>query len=75
MAFSKKKSKNNITTNSIDWENIFAMGCLVVISYMAINKSGDLPPVVNTIAGGFIGYLTRARQQVQTFAYPHNITR
>ena len=57
----------------IDWENIFAMFCLLGISYFAMEQAQALPPVVNTIAGGFIGYLTRARQQVQSIVVPQPV--
>ena len=66
----KKKEKNQVDT-FVDWENIFAMGCLVMISWMATSQADNLPSVINTIAGGFIGYLTRARQQMQTVVLPN----
>ena len=47
----------------IDFENIFCMFCLGWIATWAMliaDTSTVIPPVVNTIAGGFIGYMTKA---------------
>jgi len=71
--FKQVPGENNRNPQDIDWENIFAMGCLVMISWMAMDQADKLPPVINTIAGGFIGYLTRARQQVQSVMIPQPI--
>ena len=46
--------------DGIDAENIVAVICLTIICVVAMNKSGNMPPVVNTIVGGIIGYMTRS---------------
>ena len=45
---------------AIDVENVFAILCLTVIAITAMVQSGTLPPVVNTVVGGIIGYLARS---------------
>ena len=50
-----------------DWENIVAMICLSFICWYAMKISvshQEIPRVVDTIAGGFIGYLTRSAKQL-----------
>ena len=46
--------------DGIDIENIVALLRLTIICVVAMNKAGALPPVVNTIVGGIIGYMTRS---------------
>jgi len=46
--------------NGLDIENIVAILALTVIAIVAMQGAEELPPVVNTIVGGIIGYLTRS---------------